>query len=282
MKRLLPAMALLLSALLVHLAFGRPAERQAIRAREDAARLRKDKRAIAARLLRLDPDPGLGNRATRTDPPAEASVDGVTRLRLSLLDALAGQPVSGVRLSVVPARPPLAAEGRVRAVGAFADLVRLSGRLVGPGRGFVLRRVRFATATPQDGGLVLEVEGFSVSSPRAEPGADPKADPLPPPPARDPFRYAEAPSAPALRAKVGTAATAVAPAVPVLPPPALRFVGFVRRPEGLRAALATASGVVVVGPGDVVLGHTVLALDEDRGLRLRAPDSTELTLRPER
>ena len=60
--------------------------------------------------------------------------------------------------------------------------------------------------------------------------------------------------------------------------PLLRFVGLVRRPEGLRAAVATASGVVIVGPGDVVLGHAVLAVDEDGGLRVRAPDGTEQTL----
>ena len=78
------------------------------------------------------------------------------------MTALAGQPVSGVRLSVGPGQPPHAAEGRVRASGTFADLVRLSGRLVGPGRGFVLRRARFATS-PSEGGLTLEVEGFSVS-----------------------------------------------------------------------------------------------------------------------
>jgi hypothetical protein len=46
--------------------------------------------------------------------------------------------------------------------------------------------------------------------------------------------------------------------------------------------LATPSGVVIVGPGDVVLGHTVLTLDEDLGLRLRAPDGTEQTLPPGR
>lgn len=113
----------------------------------------------------------------------------------------------------------------------------------------------------------------------AEPTADPLADLLPPPPARDIFRYAEAASAPPHRARVEPKAlSSVAPAEPEPLPPALRFVGLVRRPEGLRAAVATASGVVIVGPGDVVLGHTVLSLDEDRGLRLRAPDGTEQTL----
>lgn len=161
-----PALVLLLAALLVHLAFGRPAEREAIRAQEDGGRLRKETRALAARLLRLDRERELGTRATRMDLPASgsASADGVTRLRLTLLDALAGQPVSGVRLSVVPAPPPRAALGHVRAAGTFAALVRLSGRLIGPGRGFVLRRARFAMAAPSDGGLVLEIEGFSVSA----------------------------------------------------------------------------------------------------------------------
>jgi hypothetical protein len=57
-------------------------------------------------------------------------------------------------------------------------------------------------------------------------------------------------------------------------------VGLVRRAHELRAALATATGVVIVGPGDVVLGHTVLSLDDDRGLLLRTPEGRELALRP--
>jgi hypothetical protein len=74
----------------------------------------------------------------------------------------------------------------------------------------------------------------------------------------------------------------VAAAPAQAPPPVVRFVGLVRRPEGLRAAVATPSGVVIIGPGDVVLGYTVLSLDEDRGLRLRAPDGTEQVLAPSR
>jgi hypothetical protein len=60
----------------------------------------------------------------------------------------------------------------------------------------------------------------------------------------------------------------------------MRLVGFVRRAEGLRAAVATAAGVVMVGPGDVVEGVVVAGLDEDRGLRLRAADGRELVLTP--
>jgi hypothetical protein len=44
--------------------------------------------------------------------------------------------------------------------------------------------------------------------------------------------------------------------------------------------VATVSGVALVAPGDAVAGHTILALDEDRGLRVRAPDGSEQTLTP--
>jgi hypothetical protein len=67
-----------------------------------------------------------------------------------------------VRLEVTPARPPLAAEGRMRAEGSFAEVVRLTGHLVRPGAGFVLKGVRL-TRTPQ-GNVALEVEGMSVAA----------------------------------------------------------------------------------------------------------------------
>ena len=109
-----------------------------------------------------------------------------------------------------------------------------------------------------------------------------EVDWIPPPPARNIFRYAEAPGALRGGAKAADAALTDAAEPKGAPPspPAVRLVGFVRRPEGLRAAIATASGVVIVAPGDVVLGHAVLGLDEDRGLRLRAPDGSELVLVP--
>ena len=86
--------------------------------------------------------------------------DAVARLRRSLLESLRGQPVTGVHLEVVPARTPLAAEGRLRAEGSFTDVVRLSGHLVRPGAGFVLKNVRLART--RRGSLTLEVDGMSV------------------------------------------------------------------------------------------------------------------------
>lgn len=117
----------------------------------------------------------------------------------------------------------------------------------------------------------------------ASPTEDEESELLPPPPARDIFRYAEpAPrprTAAVAAARPRTAIEAPEPG-PVPMPPPVRLVGLVRRAEGLRAAVATAAGVAVVGPGDVFEGFTVVSLDEDRGLRLRAADGREIVLQP--
>ncbi|HVQ28658.1 MAG TPA: hypothetical protein VMV21_03715 [Vicinamibacteria bacterium] len=106
-------------------------------------------------------------------------------------------------------------------------------------------------------------------------------DPLPPPPARDIFRYAE-PAAPPPRPASARATPAILapPAEPSPPPFPLRLVGLVHRPEGWRAAVATSAGVVLVGPGDAVSGFTVLGIDEERGLHLRGDDGVEYLLTP--
>jgi hypothetical protein len=106
-----------------------------------------------------------------------------------------------------------------------------------------------------------------------------EVDPLPPPPARDIFRYAD-PPAPVVRQATQPAPVSLAPVAPTPPPMPLRLVGLVRRPGGLRAAVSTATGVVIVGPGDGVSGYIVLGVDEDRGLRLRGPDGLEHVLEP--
>jgi hypothetical protein len=49
----------------------------------------------------------------------------------------------------------------MRAEGSFAEVVRLTGHLVRPGAGFVLKGVRLAR-TPK-GNVTLEVEGMSVA-----------------------------------------------------------------------------------------------------------------------
>lgn len=121
-----------------------------------------------------------------------------------------------------------------------------------------------------------------VTTPRASSPVVLDGDPLPPPPARDIFRYAE-PAATEGRSLASRAAPVkVAPPAEVETPPPfpLRLVGLVHRSEGWRAAVATSTGVVLVGAGDAVSGFTVLGVDEDHGLRLRGPDGAEHLLEP--
>jgi hypothetical protein len=60
----------------------------------------------------------------------------------------------------------------------------------------------------------------------------------------------------------------------------VRLLGFVRRPDGLRAALGAAGEVWVVGVGETVAGYAVLEVDEESGVRLRGADGYELRLGP--
>ena len=155
-------------------------------------------------------------------------------------------------------------------------------RLLGLGAGLALVFVILARGTggptpagrPRSPRLPVVAEGPTSSA--LEPDA------LPPPPARDIFRYAETPiSAPRSSAMRPASASIAAPATLATPLPLpLRLVGLVRRAEGLRAAVATSAGVALVGPGDTVAGYAVLAVDEERGLRLRGPDGEEHILEP--
>ncbi|HEY5907280.1 MAG TPA: hypothetical protein VIZ31_04510, partial [Vicinamibacteria bacterium] len=147
---------------------------------------------------------------------------------------------------------------------------------------FVLRPAAPPTSASRAPGEERRSAGGDASRPRVAAPRPARVEPdwLPPPPARNIFRYADEPATPrgAARVRETPPPEATAPDRAEPPAPALWLVGFVRRPNGLRAAIATTSGVVIVGPGDVVLGHKVLSLDEDRGLRLRLPDGAELTL----
>lgn len=151
---------LVLAALVVHFGWAAPAWREGAMLAAQAGLLHSEKDALLGRLDAIERADTLTASATRMESGAAANDDPVVRLRRSLLDGLRGQPVSAVRLEVVPAHPPLAAEGRLHAEGSFADVVRLSGHLVRPGAGFVLKTVRLAR-TPH-GSLALEVEGLSV------------------------------------------------------------------------------------------------------------------------
>ena len=151
---------LLLGGLLAHLGLARPAWREEAALAERTRALLVEKESLRGRLVALERADALSARSARMQTKAGSNDDAVARLRRSLLDSLRGQPVTGVHLEVAPARAPLGAEGRLRALGSFADVVRLSGHIVRPGTGFVLKSVRIAR-TPH-GSLALEIEGMSV------------------------------------------------------------------------------------------------------------------------
>lgn len=95
-------------------------------------------------------------------------------------------------------------------------------------------------------------------------------------PTRDPFRYADDPR-PRAAPAVGPSPSTLTPFPTRSPEPALRLVGLVRRPDGLRAAVAIAGEVVVLKRGESAGGWTLVALDEE-GARLRGPDGREESL----
>jgi hypothetical protein len=90
---------------------------------------------------------------------------------------------------------------------------------------------------------------------------------------RDPFRYADAPAAPAPSARPARVAPPP-PAPTPTPEPPYRFVGVVTREGRLCAALSIGGDVVLLAPGESAGGITVLAVHED-GVRLRGPDGRD-------
>jgi len=104
----------------------------------------------------------------------------------------------------------------------------------------------------------------------------PTALPEPPaPPSRNVFRYLDEASAPPPTSVLPHAAL---PDAPPAAPPAVRLVGFLRGNEGLKAALSILGEVVVCAAGEQVSGYTVVSVDEEEGVRVRAPDGAEISL----
>jgi hypothetical protein len=60
----------------------------------------------------------------------------------------------------------------------------------------------------------------------------------------------------------------------------LRLSGFVRQGSRLKAVLVVEGATVLAGVGEAAEGYQVLSVDEDAGVRLRAPSGEELLLRP--
>ena len=108
----------------------------------------------------------------------------------------------------------------------------------------------------------------------------PPAKPVPPPPLlRNPFEFAtrrvEPAPAPVPPSFVGRsdASSVAEPA-----PSPVRLVGFVQRGDGLKAVLVVDGETVVLAQGESGGGYTVLSVDEAEGVRLTAPDRSEIGL----
>jgi len=112
-----------------------------------------------------------------------------------------------------------------------------------------------------------------ASADAAEPG------PIPVPPlARNPFEYAGVRVPVPGRAAPRESAPDEA-AVPATQPPApVRLVGFVQRAGRFRAALVIRGEMALLDVGEGAEGFTLLAADEESGVRLRGPDGVEITL----
>jgi hypothetical protein len=116
--------------------------------------------------------------------------------------------------------------------------------------------------------------GREEASPRPPPTEEPTAVP-----ARDVFRYADAPSAAPHPLRPAARVTAPPTSEPPPPPtPPVRLVGLLSKAGTLQAALSIDGEVWVAGLGEEVDGYTILSLDEQGGVRLRGPDGGEIVL----
>lgn len=134
------------------------------------------------------------------------------------------------------------------------------------------------------------VGGSGDSEPPAERPRDlVRTDPYaasPPPaaaPLRNVFQYGEgAAPAPAPGANVSRVTPPPVVEAPApSPSPLVRLVGLLRRGGQTRAALAIAGETVVLAAGESADGYTVISIDEDEGVRLRAPDGGTLVVTPQ-
>ena len=122
-----------------------------------------------------------------------------------------------------------------------------------------------------------------VESPAAR-VPEPRHTPPVPAPARDIFVYTREPDAeppprvvaPAVVLPAPPSLAAPAPLVPEGP----RLVGILRQGGALKAAISVDGEVVVVRAGERAGAYTVLAIDEDDGVRLSDPSGAALTLAP--
>ena len=142
---------------------------------------------------------------------------------------------------------------------ALLAALALAGRFTGP-----------AAAPPESR------PSASPTTPASSLPADPADGEETPASIRDPFRYADD-AAPRTAPAAARLPSTRLPSPPPSAEPTIRLVGLVRRPDGLRAAVAIAGEVVVLKRGESAGGWTLVTLDEEAA-RLRGPAGQEESL----
>jgi hypothetical protein len=147
---------LVLGALALRLLVTAPAQGE-LAAQNDAYRRARDaRREVQQQLVRAELREARRQKALRLIAGSRGeSGDPVTRLRRDAVDSVRDAGVSGVRLSVSPARAPVAATLRLSARGSLVAATDLSLDLTVK-RGLILDRVRL---TPVDQGVVIDIDG---------------------------------------------------------------------------------------------------------------------------
>ena len=120
----------------------------------------------------------------------------------------------------------------------------------------------------------------AAEPPVRAPTSAPPAKPAPLPPLlRNPFEFATRHVESAPRPVPPSAALrSDAPSEPEPAPSPVRLVGFVQQGEGLKAVLVVEGETVVLAQGESAGGYTVVSVDEAEGVRLTAPDRSEIGL----
>jgi hypothetical protein len=158
------AVLLALAAAGFYLGIDAPARRALLRAGDEQRRLRAERRELQKKLLPLERADAararalLALRATPLPQGQEAQA-----LRRTVLQTIAGEPLSALRIAVRPGRGEGAAAVDFGCAGALEAVLRAATRLTQPGNGLVLSRARMAAAPP---GVRLELlaEGIRPSS----------------------------------------------------------------------------------------------------------------------
>jgi hypothetical protein len=151
------AAVLVLLAAALWFGVANPAAAAAQRTALEQRQLRDERRDLARRLLPLERSEAARARAVAA-LKAEPLPDGRAApvLRRAVVATLADAPLAEARVSVRPGRGEVSASLTLAGQGGLEQVLRTLERLVRPGEGLVLSRVRLRAAPA---GVALELEG---------------------------------------------------------------------------------------------------------------------------